>query len=70
VQNPTLSAIFLVRLTKKKYFLLLSQQVTILYKTHNQSTLFNMHELEGKGYAPASAEMKGKGYTDEVMIIP
>ena len=35
VQNPALSAIFLVLLTKREDFLFLSQHVTILYKTHN-----------------------------------
>ena len=61
VQNPTLSAIFFVLLTKKEDFLFLSQQVTILYNTHNQCTWLNIHKLEGKGYAHVSAEVKGKG---------
>jgi hypothetical protein len=29
-----------------------------------------MLELKVKGYAPVSAEVKGKGLTDEVMTIP
>jgi hypothetical protein len=48
-------------LTKEEDFLFLSQQVTILDKTHNQSTWLNMHELGVKGYAHVSAEVKGKG---------
>lgn len=61
MQNPTLLAIFLVLLSKEEDFLFLSQQVAILYKTHNQSTWLNMHELEGKGYAHVSTEVNGEG---------